>query len=157
MEHSMFLGLMLGAPFLVAMAYCDLRFMLIPKWVSAGLIGIFALTAFFLMPFGESGIRLAIAAAVFLVGLGAFALRLVGGGDVKALSALMLLIPTVALTHFMLVFAACLIIGVLGVLLARSAYGRADAGWVFLKEKTFPMGISIAGAGLFLPVAAALL
>jgi prepilin peptidase CpaA len=157
MEPGMFIGLIGAFPLLMAMAYCDLRHMVIPKWVSAGLIGIFVIAALTIVPWAESGIRLAVAAVVFLCGFAAFALRLLGGGDVKALSALMLLIPSAALSHFMLAFAACLVLGVGGVLVVRQIYGRADAQWVFLREKTFPMGISIAGAGMILPLAAALL
>jgi hypothetical protein len=47
-------------------------------------------------------------------------------------------------------FAGCLMLGVLGVLAARAVYGRADADWAFMRNAAFPMGISIAGAGLTL-------
>jgi prepilin peptidase CpaA len=148
-----YLGLMLASPILMAMAYCDLRYMQIPKWVSGGLIAIFVVMGLTLVPWAESGARMAVAAGVFATGFAAFAMRLIGGGDVKALSALMLLIPVPALTLFMLAFAACLTIGIMAVLVTRHIYGQADAAWAFLQSKAFPMGISIAGAGLVLPVA----
>jgi prepilin peptidase CpaA len=148
-----YLGLMLASPILMAMAYCDLRYMQIPKWVSGGLIAIFVVMGLTLVPWAESGARMAVAAGVFATGFAAFAMRLIGGGDVKALSALMLLIPVPALTLFMLAFAACLMIGIMAVLVTRHIYGQADAAWAFLQSKAFPMGISIAGAGLVLPVA----
>jgi prepilin peptidase CpaA len=147
-------GLMLASPILIAMAFYDLRYMHIPKWVSGGLIAIFVVMGLTLVPWAESGARMAVAAGVFATGFAAFAMRLIGGGDVKALSALMLLIPVPALTLFMLAFAACLMIGIFGVLVTRHLYGRTDTAWVFLQNKAFPMGISIAGAGLVVPVAA---
>jgi prepilin peptidase CpaA len=146
-------GLILASPLLIAMAFYDLRYMQIPKWVSGGMIVIFLITAPLLMPWAESGARVAVAASVFAAGFAAFSMKLVGGGDVKALSALMLLIPFSALTLFMLAFAACLMIGVVSILVTRKRYGRADASWAFLQNKAFPMGVSIAGAGLVLPVA----
>jgi prepilin peptidase CpaA len=148
-----FIGLILASPILVAMAFCDLRYMQIPKWVSGGLIAIFVVTGLTLVPWAESGARMAVAAGVFAAGFAAFAMRLIGGGDVKALSALMLLVPVSALTLFMLAFAASLMVGVLAILTMRLIFTRADGAWVFLQNRAFPMGISIAGAGLVLPVA----
>jgi prepilin peptidase CpaA len=148
-------GLILASPLLVAMAFLDLRDMQIPKWISGGMIAIFAVMALAMLPWAESGARVAVAAGVFAAGFAGFALRLLGGGDVKALSAMMLLVPFGSLALFMLAFAASLMLGVAAVLLARRLYGHADAGWVSMRSTAFPMGISIAAAGLILPMAIA--
>jgi prepilin peptidase CpaA len=151
------LGLILASPLLLAMAFLDLRDMQIPKWISGGMIAIFAVLALTVLPWAESGARMAVAAGVFAAGFAGFALRLLGGGDVKALSAMMLLVPFGSLALFMLAFAASLMLGVVAVLLARRAFGHADAPWVSMRSNTFPMGISISAAGLILPVAIAVI
>lgn len=157
MAMEPYLGLFLAIPFLIAMAFCDLRYMEIPKWVSRGFIAIFVVMAFLVVPWMESAARLAVAGGVFAAGFAAFALRLIGGGDVKALSALMLLIPTSSLTVFMLALAACLMVGVVAVLMTRRLCGGPQTEWEFLRSAAFPMGISIAGAGLVLPMASVIL
>ncbi|MGL4319726.1 MAG: prepilin peptidase [Paracoccaceae bacterium] len=152
-----FWGLILASPLLVAMAFHDLRDMQIPKWISGGMIAIFVIMGMTVVPWAESGARMALAAIVFAVGFAGFALRLLGGGDVKALSVMLLLVPVSSMALFMLVFSASLMLGVLAVLLARRAFGGADAAWVSMQSTAFPMGISIAAAGLVLPFAATMI
>lgn len=72
---------------LLAAAVTDLRWRRIPNWLTAGLAAlypVYVLTAPAAVPWPSS---LAAAAVVFLLGLVLFARRLLGGGDVKLITA----------------------------------------------------------------------
>ena len=148
--------LLLIGPLLIAAAYCDLRFLRIPNAISLFLVAVFvgaALTS----PPDDVAVRLAAFAAVFGLGFLAFAYRLVGGGDVKLLSALVLVIPADGLILFANLFSLSLLIGVATILLLRRTPLAAASGWKSLSEgRNFPMGISIALAGLAYPALSAL-
>ncbi|MEO5621153.1 MAG: hypothetical protein ABIQ85_09555, partial [Cypionkella sp.] len=75
-------------------------------------------------------------------------------GDVKALSATLLLVPFAQLALFALMFSAALIGGVLLVVALRRFFSTETSRWAFLRnERRFPMGISIGAALLALTVA----
>lgn len=139
--------LMLVLPLLAAAAVTDLRLLRIPNVLPAAVVTVFVLVVL-LSPPPDLSARLAIAAATFAVGFLAFTFRLVGGGDVKMLAALMLFIPAASALLFANIFAASLLVGVglLGAL--RRIDVPAVHGWRGLSEpRKFPMGISIAMAG----------
>lgn len=147
------LPLLLIAPFLVAVAYFDLRYMRIPNMLSLILLAVFAMVAI-VSPPGDVMPRVAVAAAVLAVGIVAFGFRLFGGGDVKVLSALMLFIPVWSIGIFALVFSASLLAGIVAITVMRRIRVLRHSTWTAFQTVTFPMGISIALAGLVHPFVA---
>jgi prepilin peptidase CpaA len=91
--HAMVLVTSLGglAALLVVAVWGDITRFTIPNWLNAT-IALLAPAYWYGAQFGvaEIGIQLALAAVVFLVFAGAFALGVMGGGDVKMLGALAL-------------------------------------------------------------------
>lgn len=147
------LPLILISPLLIYMGYSDLRYMRIPNRLVLAMLAAFAIMAPFL-PRDALLDRLLVATCVFGVGFVAFAFRLFGGGDVKALAALTLFVPPPALTLFGLVFSLSMAFGILAIVTVRRVPGVSRSGWVSLRANGhFPMGISIAAAGLLLPAA----
>jgi prepilin peptidase CpaA len=145
-------SLLMLAPVLLAVAYFDLRYLRIPNILSLIGLGIFALT-FPLLGWSETLARLAVAAAVLLVGTLAFAARLFGGGDVKILSVLMLFIPSGSLMLYSWGFSAAMMLGILIVLVLRRTPVVRHSSWKGIRSKgKFPMGISIALSGLVHPI-----
>lgn len=151
MPAAPLLPLLLLAPVLVAAALSDLRDMRIPNGLSLIALALFLLC----LPFvglAEAGLRAAVAAAVFALGFVGFALRLIGGGDAKFLAAVTLFIPVETLALFALVLAAALVLGVLAVLGLRASPWAEAATWRAARPgDSFPMGLSIALAGLAHP------
>ncbi|MDD9719730.1 prepilin peptidase [Sulfitobacter sp. PR48] len=139
----------LVAPLLIAVILYDLRLMRIPN-VLVGLFLIVALVSLPLTePLSEILWRLLAALAVFGAGLALFAARLMGGGDVKLMAALTLLIPTAALPVFGLLFSVGIVLGVLGLMVMRRLADRNQTRWHSLREHgRFPLGLSIGMAGL---------
>lgn len=87
--------------------------------------------------------------AVLVVGIAANAARLLGGGDVKVLAALVLFFPPDDLLRFAFVFCLCMIVGILLLLPIRRALRSASPSWRGLQEnRKYPMGVSIGMAGL---------
>lgn len=145
------------APALVAVAYFDLRYMRIPNALVLLAIALFVCTAP-LLGWSELGARLLAAGLVFAVGFTLFALNMFGGGDVKMLAAVLLFVPSETHTLFTMVFAVAMFTGIGAILTARTVPALAGSSWAGLRgQGTFPMGISIAMAGLFHPFAVSLL
>jgi len=71
-------------------AYSDWRRLVIPNAVSLGLLIVFAAHAAMHLDPKTALLHFAVGLAIFAIGAGAFALRLLGGGDVKLLAALAL-------------------------------------------------------------------
>lgn len=144
--------MLLLAPVLMAVAYFDLRFMRIPNILSLMVLAVFAVAAFFFPP-ADLLARLVIATSVLLLGLIGFSFRLIGGGDVKILSALMLVVPTGGIAVFANVFSVSMFAGIILVLAIRRFPQINSLGWKsFGGSHKFPMGLSIALAGLAFPV-----
>ncbi len=149
--------LLLIAPLLVAVAYSDLSRMRIPNVLSLVAMAVFGLVAIIATP-DDLIARIAVAGTVFVLGFGAFCLRLFGGGDVKMLSALLLFVPVPTMPLFGVVFSASMLAGIAIVLGLRRIPAAHRLGWKSISGSTgFPMGLSIAMAGLLHPVAAFLL
>lgn len=144
--------MLLLAPVLMAVAYFDLRFMRIPNILSLIVLAVFAVALIFFPP-ADLLARLVIASSVFLLGLIGFSFRLIGGGDVKILSALMLVVPTSGIAVFANVFSISMVAGIILVLAIRRFPQINSLGWKsFGGSHKFPMGLSIALAGLAFPV-----
>ena len=156
MEATSLVPLMLLAPILLAVAASDLRHMKIPNALSLGTVALF-LACLPWFPAEDLLLGLVIAAAVLALGIGAFCLRLIGGGDVKILSALLLFVPVPTMAIFANVFAAAMLLGIALILLVRLLPVAQRSGWPSMqRSRRFPMGISIAMAGLAHPFVAPL-
>lgn len=146
------LPLLLLSPVLVYGAYSDLRYMRLPNSLSLIALALFAVSAITLPP-PDLVARLVVAALVLAAGLTAFAFRLVGGGDVKLLSVLMLFVPTHALSVFGYVFSASMLLGLALVLGLRQFAFAAQSDWKSIGGSSgFPMGVSIGTAGIVFPL-----
>ena len=140
------------APLLLATIWFDLRFLRIPNVLVGAVVMMAIVLAPFLLTWPDMAARLVVAGVVFVAGFAGFLCRLIGGGDVKLLAALMLFVPPSQLTVFCLLFSAALLIGI-GVVQAMRAYAhKPGSAWGVLREKRrYPMGLSIGLAGLALP------
>lgn len=134
---EMSLAALIGALLLVA-SFTDARRRIIPDWVNAAI-------AFSALPFWWAtdlsvwpglAIQLAVAASVFIVLLGAFTIGQMGGGDVKLLTALALVLPPL---DFMDAFYATAMVG--GILTSAQLVRHTMRG----ADRPFenPYGISI--------------
>ena len=103
----------------------------VPFWFASGLD-----------PWPDIAIRVAVAAAVFGAFTILFAIRMMGGGDVKLLGALALWLPGIAVMDMLIVMA----IGGGVLTLILIAHGRLRAPDVAIKV---PYGVAIAFAGLW--------
>ena len=143
------LPLALVIPVLLIAAASDLRHLRIPNNLSLVALALFACCIFFL-PYQEVLLRLLFASLVFVIGFLLFAFRIVGGGDVKLFSALILFIPTQSLSQFGYVFSTSLLIGIIIMISLRNLPLDLGHNWLSLRTRNaLPMGISIAMAGVF--------
>ncbi|WP_138935025.1 A24 family peptidase [Roseovarius arcticus] len=136
-------------PLLLAVIAYDMRFMRIPNW----LVTLFVIVAICSLPFSVSWIelkwRLIAGAGVFLVSLLIFAQRLIGGGDVKLLTALTLLIPVCALQLFGMILSLSIFASVLALFITRRAMLGRPTRWLAISDRSgFPMGLAIGVAGI---------
>ena len=144
--------LFLLAPVLVAVAWSDLRHMRIPNTLSLVAIGLFGACVTFAPP-ADLWFRVGVAGIVFALGFAGFCRGLWGGGDVKLLAVLMLFIPITTLPAFSYVFSASMLTGIGLVLGLRRIPAASGFGWKSISGSTkFPMGLSIAMAGLVHPL-----
>lgn len=135
----------------LSIIYFDLRFMRIPDRLSLLLLGLFAAQC---VAFGfpaDVWMRLAVCLIVFGLGFVAFGARMLGGGDVKIMTALALFVPVHALAHVALTLSATLLLGT-GVVVAVRWVNPAWSGWSFLRTSRMPMGVSIGAAALIAPL-----
>lgn len=143
--------LIAAAPLLLYMAYDDLRHLRISNRNVLCLAAIFAVSLLFLeLP--EAGYRLLAAAGVFVFGLILFAARLVAGGDVKMLAAVMLLVPAGSLQGFSLGFAIGLGLSVALLSVARAVGLSSSSVGSGVLRTGLPMAPSICAGALFAPL-----
>lgn len=128
---------------LLIAAFTDLRRREIDNWLTAAIA--LAAPLFWIssgLPLGSVGMQLAIALATFIVLVGLFALNLMGGGDVKLLTALSLWIAP--LWYLKLIIVMALVGGVLTLVCGAIHLVRRQQGKVAV-----PYGIAISAAGLW--------
>jgi prepilin peptidase CpaA len=144
--------MVLLAPVLIAVALGDLSRLRISNRLVAVTLVLFAITVP-IFAADEIALRLAAGLAIFAVLTVLFALGLMGGGDVKMLPAVLLFVPPEHWGNFAFLLSFALLLGVTGVGAARMAVSsRGPTGWLALDTpRAFPMGVSIALAGLLLP------
>ena len=130
---------------LVAAAVGDVRTRTIPNWLNLAIavaaIPFWYLTDVSLWP--DVAVRVGIAAAVFAIFAAAFALGMMGGGDVKLVAALSLWLPPAAVLALLVVMS-----------LAGGALTLAMAARHRIARRTekleIPYGVAIAFGGLWL-------
>ena len=141
---SELLVLLLAAA-LVAAAVGDMRTRTISNWLN-GAVALGAIAFWFasgLDPWPDMAVRVGVAAAVFALFAGAFALGMMGGGDVKLVAAVALWLPPGAV--LLLVGIMSLAGGALTVaMLVRHRLARRGG------KPEIPYGVAIAFAGLWL-------
>lgn len=150
--------LILGAGLITILClaiYHDLRSLRLPDGLSLALLALFPLQMLHLGGWHPILMQIALAATVFAVLLTGFAFRLLGGGDVKLLSALALFVPIPLLAHTFLAFSAALVLAIALVLTARALWRGTNSRWQFLTTRKLPMGLAIGMAGLFVSFAQA--
>lgn len=144
--------LLLLSPVMLATGYSDLRRMRIPNALTFIAIMMFLLSSPMFLDSDEVLLRLLAAGIAFSVGFTLFCLGMLGGGDVKIFSVLLLYIPSHTLSLFLLLFSGTMSVGILLVYGLRGL-SNANTNWSSLRPGAgFPMGISIAMAGLGHPV-----
>lgn len=129
----------------------DLTSMKIPNWISGLLIlGFFPAALLLGLTLPEIGTHLAIAIAALLIGMGLFALNLLGGGDVKLMAAACLWLGLSGSGVFVLATAVVGGVFSLALLVSRAwlqPYVGAGPGWLLqLMEPKghIPYGVAIA-------------
>ncbi|HEX8234083.1 MAG TPA: prepilin peptidase [Caulobacteraceae bacterium] len=141
---------------IVAAAY-DATSYTIPNWISAALVLAFFPVALVAgMAPAQIGLSALVGVAVLIVGVGAFAMGWIGGGDAKLLAASALWLGWPAVANFLLVTA--LAGGALAVALMSlravgfgllAARGPAWIGRLLEEKGAAPYGLAIAAGALF--------
>ncbi len=133
----------------------DLTSMKIPNWISGLLIlGFFPAALLLGLGAAEIGMHAGVAVAVLLIGMGLFALNLLGGGDVKLMAAACLWLGLSGSGVFVLATAVIGGVFSLALLVSRTwlqPYVGAGPGWlVQLMEPKghIPYGVAIAAGAL---------
>ena len=142
------LPLALAVPILLWIAWTDFSIMRIRNSAVLLAVGVFVLTAP-LLGLHEAGLRLLAGTVVFAAGFVFFALRMVGGGDVKMAGALMLLVPSGTYALFGTVFSAAMMLAILAIVALRASPALRRSGPVSLRARgTFPMGVAFGLGGV---------
>lgn len=151
MEPVAIWGHWIAVALLVAVIIYDLRFMRLPNLLVLLFVLVFALTVAWTLPLNDLAWRVGVALAILLVGAAANVAKLLGGGDVKTLAALILFVPRESLLSFAFLFCICMIVGIMGLLALRRVLRTKNPIWRGLQENgRYPMGISIGMAGLIM-------
>ena len=146
----------------IAAALSDLTTMRIPNWLSGSLIVAFFPAALAVgLPLDVVGMNVGVAFVALLVGMGLFALRVVGGGDAKLIAAACVWLGPSASFEFVLWTAICGGLLSIGLIVARrdvAPYILGGPSWVHTLLETkgdIPYGIAIcAGALMAFPSSA---
>lgn len=140
-------GLVGMLPILAASAISDLRHLRIPNSHVLMVLCVFAACVPFLPSWSELGLRLLAAGLAFASGFVLFAVRMFGGGDVKMMAAVFLLVPSADAVIFLQIFSASLLATSIGIMLLQ----RLPAGWrpswqsAQLQDHV-PVGVAIASS-----------
>lgn len=132
----------------VATILFDLRDMRIPNVISLAYLALFVVWAALAWSDIALASRLGLSAVVFAVTFALFALRLMGGGDTKVLSAMALFIPIEHASSIVLLFSLCLLASIAVVLALRAVVDGGGSQWAVLSRAKLPMGLAIGATGL---------
>ncbi len=145
------------AGLLIIAAANDARRYLIPNWVSLGVALLFLPYA--LLSPATSGWPggLIVAAAALAVGFGVFALRLMGGGDIKLIAACALWAGTALILPFLVIVSLAGGALALGLVAGRAVAAKrravqpgTEGGALPVMRQKIPYGLAIAAGGIFL-------
>ena len=140
--------LVLFAPVLALTIAGDLRWMRISNRLVIAGLALFGVAGW-MLPADEIGARLIAAAVAFAICFVMFHFRALGGGDAKMMPVVLLFVPSEFLSHYLLVFAAAMTAGMIGMALSRRAFQSPEAAWISMRPGAgFPMGIAIGSSGL---------
>ena len=139
-----------AAPLPVYMAYEDLRHLRIANLNVLCLTGIFAVSLL-ILEWPEAGFRLAAAGSVFFLALILFAARLIAGGDVKMLAAVMLFVPSGCLQGFSLSLSIGICLSVALLAAVRTVGPGRFSDWEGFARAGLPMAPSICAGALLAP------
>lgn len=136
---------------LLAVIFYDLRFMILPNRLAGLFVLLFITAVAWTLAVDELAWRIGLALGLLTLGIMANAVRLVGGGDVKVLSALILFVPHEDLLGFFLALCLGTVAGIAGLMALRLALKDRQVTWKGLQNTgSYPFGISIGIAGLTL-------
>ena len=129
----------------------DIHRLTIPNWVSLGIVGLYPIHVL-TSPVGvDWPWSVAIAFATFAVGFILFALKMVGGGDVKLLSATSLWSAPALFPGFIMFTAiAGGVVGLVILFRRRRLAPAAADGVVSAEPAVMPYGVAISAGGLML-------
>ncbi len=136
-------------PLSVIAGLSDLRTMTIPNWISIALFAAFVVIAVFFLPFETYLWRIGAGLAVLVVGFFLNSLGVIGGGDVKYLSAITPYVAFEDAAAFLFIFSVSLLatLALHRIAMRIGPIRRATDGWASWEAgRNFPMGISIAAA-----------
>ena len=131
-----------------AIVYMDLRYMRIPDWISIAVIALFVVWVFIDYPSVPVLARLLSALIGFVICFILFAFRIMGGGDTKVLPTLLLFVPVASMAAILFLFAACLFLSVVAVVILRKAVKSGRSSWMVFTSHKLPMGLAIGTTGI---------
>ncbi len=144
----MLLPLILFVPVMIFVMISDLRWMRIPNWTALAGVAVF-LAALPWLGWDEAIARAIAATIVFAIGFVLFAVRILAGGDVKFLSALVLMLPSASLSLFGFVFSFAMLASIGCLTAARATEPAGHSRWVGMRARQhMPMGVAMGLAGL---------
>ena len=151
MSEPAVLLLLALTPVLVASAISDLRFLKIPNTHVLLALGLFVAAAPFTLDWPELYPRLIAAGITFAIGFTLFALRLIGGGDVKMMPVVLLFIPPPDVVLYLRFFAVALVFVCLFALVLQTAPVFRNLGWESARHRRHvPVGVAMAASALLL-------
>jgi prepilin peptidase CpaA len=144
-------GLLAILPILGASAVSDLRALRIPNLHVLAVLCVFAICAPFLPSWSELALRLTAAALAFAAGFVLFALRMLGGGDVKMMAAVFLLVPASDNLLFLQFFSVALLMVSVGMMILQRLPAGVRPAWQSARlQGHVPVAVAIAGGSVAL-------
>lgn len=149
--------LLVALPFSVWATWMDFKFMRLPNKMNLIIAAIFVVLGVFMFPLSEYFLRLGIALAVLIVGMGLMLLRMIGGGDVKYLAAILPYISPDQMPEFVILLSSAMLMafGMHQLVKAIPMLRNSVPDWKSWTSKKFPMGFAISGAWVLMLAMAA--
>jgi prepilin peptidase CpaA len=134
-------------PILLASAINDLRHLRIPNTHVVCVLCVFAVSLPFLPSWSELGYRLFAAGLAFGVGFTLFALRMFGGGDVKMLAAVVLVVSSTDQLLFLQLFSTMLLATSLGIVIVQRLPAGLQPAWQSVQQRGHvPVAVAFAAS-----------
>ncbi len=153
MAYWAYVFLVLTFPFCIYATWTDLKFLKIPNIVPLGMLAVFVLSGPFVLPWGEYGLSLLYGLIALILSLVLFAARLVPGGDLKFLTAIIPFVDTGQILVFITFASISAILAVIThALFAKlglipESWASRNSGKGF--KRRFPVGFALAGGLIF--------